>query len=125
MKVTTLLSVIMSTLLLPVPSALSQRAGQHPDALTTFTNVLDQDGFEVSLGAPEPINPAAEWCATNPALPHAFYANDQPYLKVTVPKSAQDHQLTNIFQMREDEAIVMIERGSFDLPTVTHLISGP
>ncbi|HEY3413766.1 MAG TPA: hypothetical protein VGM51_12040 [Armatimonadota bacterium] len=108
MKARLLLTVTMATILWPVPSALSQPAGQRPDALKTFANALDQAGFQVSVGASRPLNPAAEWCAGNPAFPHALYANNQPYLMFLVPKSADDAGLGAVFQMREDEAIVII-----------------
>ena len=45
-----LLSVIMTTVLLLVPSAFAQRAGQNPDPLVRFQNALDQDGFDVTPG---------------------------------------------------------------------------
>jgi hypothetical protein len=108
MKAKMLLTVIMSILLFPVPSALSQHAGQHPGSLTTFTNALAQAGFGVNPGAPYPLNPAAEWCADNPDWPHAYYANDQPYLGFLVPTSPEGSELASVFQMREDEAIVVI-----------------
>jgi hypothetical protein len=101
----------MSTLLLPVPSALSQRAGQHPHALTTFTNTLERDGFDVNTGAPAILNLVAGWCAGTPlpGFDHALYANNQPYLQLLVPKSAQEPgQLAGPFQLGPQEAIVLI-----------------
>ena len=62
MKVTTLLSVIMSSLSMLVPNAFAQRAGHQPDALTTFTNALEHDGFDVNTGVVVPYNLPALWC---------------------------------------------------------------
>jgi hypothetical protein len=97
--------------LLLAPCAFSQRAGQDPDALVRFQNALKQDGFGVTAGAAVILNPVAGWCAGTPLLgfDHAIYANNQPYLQLLVPKSAQEpNQLTGPFQLRADEAIVLI-----------------
>jgi hypothetical protein len=109
MKVTTLLSVIMLTLLLPAPYALSQRAGQDPNALAKFQNALNQDGFDMSTGKVDVWNLAADWCAYKPGVESAWYFNDQPYLQIEVPKPAQEQgQPDIVFQLREDEAVVVI-----------------
>jgi hypothetical protein len=108
MRVTTLLSVIMSTLLLPAPSALSQRAGHHPDALTTFTNALAQDGFDMALGIASAWNVPEEWCASTPGIDTALYANNEPYVVVKVPQTVKGSQLSPYFKLQPDEAIVLI-----------------
>jgi hypothetical protein len=96
-----------------VPCAFSQRAGQDTQALARFQNTLKQDGFDVHPGATAAINVVAAWCAgaTIPgfAFEHAMYSNNQPYLGLRVPKSAREPgQLTSIFQLGSEEAIVLI-----------------
>jgi hypothetical protein len=109
MKAKMLLTVIMSALLLPVPSAFAQRAGRDSDSLTTFTNALDRDGFYVTPGEVGVWNLVAEWCDYTPGVDSAWYFNNEPYLQFRVPKSAQDtDQLDAVFQLRQNEAIVVI-----------------
>jgi len=109
MKVTTLLSVIVSTLLLPVPSAFSQRAGQDTNALAKFQIALNHDGIDLSAGKVEIWNLAADWCAYKPGVDSAWYFNNQPYLQFLVPKPAPDQGEPDIvFKLREDEAVVVI-----------------
>lgn len=50
MKAKILLSVIISTVLLLVPCAFSQQAGQDPHSLDAFQNALKHDGFTVGAG---------------------------------------------------------------------------
>jgi hypothetical protein len=107
------MTVITATLMCPVSSALSQPAGQRPDALKTFTNALERDGFDVNTGATAAINVVAAWCAgtTIPGFPfdHALYSNNQPYLGLRVPISAQEPgKLTGPFKLGPEEAIVLI-----------------
>lgn len=108
MKVTTLLSVIMSSLSMLVPNAFAQRAGHQPDALTTFTNALEHDGFDANTGVAVPYNLPALWCDNPLSEGSAMYANNEPYVVPLVPKSAQDQQLDVMFQLQPDEAIVLI-----------------
>lgn len=109
MRVTTLLSVIMLTVLLPMPSAFSQRAGQDTNALSMFQNELNRDGCDMSTGTVEIWNRAADWCAYKPGVDSAWYSNNQPYLQLLVPKPAQEQgQPEIVFQLREDEAVVVI-----------------
>ncbi len=110
MKLTSLLSVMAATLLLQVPSALSQRVGQRPDAVTTFTNALDQAGFDVRAGAAIAYNRSELWCENAVGDENAWYANNEKYVIPLVPKSAQDPQLDATFQLQPDEAIVLIGR---------------
>jgi hypothetical protein len=110
MKAKILLSVIMSTVLLLVPCAFSKQAG--PDdlrALVRFQNALKQDGFDVTPGAAVAWNLAADWCANKPGVESALYLNNEPYLQVLVPESAQElGQLKSDFRLGPDEAIVLI-----------------
>lgn len=102
-----LLSLIMSTLLSLVPCAFAQHAGQDANALARFQNALKQDGFDVIPGAAGVINMPEEWCAGK--VDNALYANNEPYLQVLVPKSAQaPGQLGSDIQLRPDEAVVLI-----------------
>ena len=52
MKAKILLSVIMSTVLLLVPCAFSQQAGQDPHGEAAFQNALKDDGFMVGAAVP-------------------------------------------------------------------------
>jgi hypothetical protein len=108
MKLTTLLSVITATLLLSAPFACSQRAGRQPDSLTTFTNLLEQSGFDVSTGAAVAYNRAEIWCQDGLGDESAWYANNERYVIPLVPKPAQASQLDPTFQLQPDEALVFI-----------------
>ena len=99
---------IMAMFLLSVPCALSQRSGQRPSALTTFINALNQDGFDVTPGEAAKWNLVEEWCSSKPEIPNAWYSNNEPYLQFKVPKSAGSDVRDAVFQLREDEAIVVI-----------------
>jgi len=108
MKAKILLPLI-SVLLLLVPNAFAQRAGQDPLALDRFQRALESDGFDVTAGAVDVWNMVAEWCAYTPGVDNAWYFNNQPYFQFKVPKSVQEpDQLNAVFQMREDEAVVVI-----------------
>ncbi len=52
MKTKILLFVIISTVLLLVPCAFSQQAGQDPHAPAVFQNALKHDGFMVGAAVP-------------------------------------------------------------------------
>jgi hypothetical protein len=107
MKPKILLSVIISTVLLLVPCAFAQRAGQDPDSLARFQKALERDGFDVAPGAAGFANLPEEWCAGT--VDNALYANNEPYVQVLVPKSAQEPgQLSTDFQLGPDEAVVLI-----------------
>ena len=108
MRARMLLTAIMAALLLPVSPAFAQRGGQKPSALKTFTNALDQDGFAVTLGEVGIWNLVEDWCSSKPGVPNAWYSNNEPYLQFKVPKSAGSDYLDAVFQLREDEAIVVI-----------------
>jgi hypothetical protein len=93
------------------PCSYSQPPGRDGRALAAFQNALQRDGFDVNTGAPAVLNPVAGWCAGTPfpGFDHALYANDQPYLQLLVPKSAQEPgQLTGRFQLGPGEAVVLI-----------------
>ena len=110
MKAKLILTVIMPTLLLPAPSALAQSAGQKPSALTSFTNALNQDGFDVRIGTASVWNLVEQWCAGTHGVDSALFLNVEPYLQVLVPKSAQEPSgaPTSDFHLGADEAIVLI-----------------
>ena len=110
MKTTILLSVIMLASLLPVPCALAQRAGQDANALVRFQKALERDGFYVTPGVAAAWNLPADWCAYTPGIDNALYANNEPYVALQIPKSADDRTLTRYFQLGPDEAIVLIGR---------------
>ncbi len=94
------------SVLLTVPYAYAQRAGQDSNSLVRFQKALERDGFDVAPGVTGVANMPAQWCAGN--VDNALYANNEPYLQVLVPKSAQDLQLVRNFQLRPGEAIVLI-----------------
>lgn len=104
MKAKTVLSIAMTTVLLLVPCAFAQQAGQDPDALVKFQNALRQDGFDVTPGAAGVLNLPEQWCAGT--VDNALYANNEPYVQVQVPNAAG--QLGASFQLRPDEAVVLI-----------------
>ena len=93
------------------PCAFPQPPGQDARALAAFQNALTRDGFDVNAGASAVMNLVQGWCAGTPfpGFDHALYANNQPYLQLLVPKSAQEpNQLTGPFQLGPEEAIVLI-----------------
>ena len=106
MKTKILFSAILAMLFLLLPCAFAQRAGLGPGSLVRFQKALDRDGFEVSAGSTQIMDWAEEYCQGN--LDNAGYVNKAPYLRFLVPTSAQDSTLTEVFQLRPDEAIVLI-----------------
>jgi len=108
MKAKTLLSVIMSTVLLLVPCAFAQRAGQGPRALARFQTLLKQDGFDVQQGRSMSLDMWQEYC--DGVTSSAKYNNKgAPYLTAVVPHLSGDTtQVAYTFQLRPDEAIVFI-----------------
>lgn len=108
MKTKMLLTMIVSMLLLVVPPAFSQRAGQDTKALAAFRNALDQDGFDVTPGEAGIWNLVDQWCSYTEGVSSAWYSNNEPYLQFKVPISAGSNQLNAVFQLHEDEAIVVI-----------------
>jgi hypothetical protein len=93
------------------PYALSQPPGQDARALFAFRDALNQDGFDVNPGAAAVLNLVAGWCSGTPlpGFDHALYANNQPYLQLLIPKSAQEPgQLAGVFQLGPQEAVVLI-----------------
>jgi hypothetical protein len=73
------------------PYAFSQPPGQDPNALIRFQNALQQDGFDVYPGTTIALNFVSLWCAGTPipGYASAMYSNNQQYLQLLVPKSAQ------------------------------------
>lgn len=110
MKAKLLPSVIVLSVLVLILCATAQGAGQDTDArLTAFQARLDQEGFEVTPGLADVWNPLGDWCAGE--IPDAMCVNSGLYLILSVPESATPgaQKLTR-FQVRHDEAIVLIGR---------------
>lgn len=111
MKANSLLSLVIAVLVM-VPGVFAQPKGQDPldsKALSRFKTALMQDGLDVTYGKAEAWNATAEWCEGNVDSAQGF--NNEPYLQVLVPKSAQEPgypALTGEFRLRQDEAIVLI-----------------
>ena len=112
MKTRLITSAVIITLLLAVPGVFAQPGGLDPldsKALSQLQTALKQDGFEVSFGRAEAWNATAEWCEGKVDSAQGF--NNEPYLQVLVPKSAQEPgypALTGEFRLRQNEAIVLI-----------------
>ena len=108
MKAKILFSVI-SALLLLAPCVFAQPVGQDRIALDKFESALNRDGFDVHPGNAGSLNLSEAWCAETPGVEHALYTNMAPYLRLRIPKSADEPQvLADGFQLLPDEAIVLI-----------------
>ena len=110
MKITNLLSLIMATLLLPVPSALSQRAGQITNYVARFQRQLEQSGYTNQPGS-EASSDFNQWyCQSN--LFSAVWANPQASYIATrlpeVPGQAPNLNAPVNWRLRQDEAVVLI-----------------
>lgn len=107
MKAKILLSVIMSMLLM-VPCAFAQQAGQDPRAMDRFENTLKQDGFSVQRGQSMSLDMWQQYC--DGVTASAKYNNKgAPYLTAVVPHLTDDiTKIPYTFQLRPDEAIVFI-----------------
>jgi len=98
----------------PARGTLAQAPGKDDAALARFRTALEQEGFAVNPGATFQLNVVRAWCDEKTPLPgfafdHAFYSNNQPYVGLLVPKSAQEPStLIGTFQMGPTEAIVLI-----------------
>lgn len=112
MKTKILLSVIMSTVFLGVPSTFAQGGRQDWDTLRAFQANLDQGGFDVTTGAAAVWNPLEDFCAGR--IPDAGWVNSGSYLILNVPKEVprpgEKPNLIPRFKIRHDEAIVLIGR---------------
>ena len=82
-------------------------AGQNHGDLGRLQKALDKDGFDVTAGEAVVFNPANDWCKNNTDI-EPMYANTEPYFVLRVPKSATDPEPVIKFQMRADEAIVIV-----------------
>lgn len=106
-----LVSLIIAAVLL-TSYAFAQHTGHGNDALFKFQKMLDHDGLIVTPGKTEIMDWAQEYC--DGILPNAGYVNKVPYLRLRVPITARDPQtrqnpeLVDSFQLRHDEAIVLI-----------------
>jgi hypothetical protein len=105
MKARIVLSVIISAVLLQVPCVFPQQSTQD-SRLAKFKKAIEQDKFVVNSGITDIMDWAQEYC--DGKIANAGYVNKAPYLLVKVPKSAEDSSLTETFQLRPDEAIVLI-----------------
>ncbi len=106
MRAISRLAMLAAALFLLAPCAFAQRSGLDLRKLAQFPTALEDDGFKVSAGSTQMMDWAAEYCRGN--LDNAGYVNKAPYLRFLVPTSAQDPTLTEVFQLRPDEAIVLI-----------------
>lgn len=102
MKTKILTSVVIVMMLLLVPSAFAQQAGQNPQSLNGFTNALTREGLDWSVGGVTTANWAADYCSGK--IEDASYYN-VPSVMPVVP---QDGVNVVDFKLRPDEAIVLI-----------------
>lgn len=111
MKANKLLCIVIA-LLVMVPGVFAQPANLDPldsKHLSRLKTALEQNGFDLSYGRAEAWNATAEWCEGKVDTAQGF--NNEPYLQVLVPKSAQEPGYpasTGEFRLRQDEAIVLI-----------------
>jgi hypothetical protein len=90
---------------------IAQAPGKGDAGLESFRTALEQDGFVVNPGGTTALNFVGSWCAGTPipGYDSALYSNNQRYLQLLVPQSAQyKDQLTTVFQLDPAEAIVLI-----------------
>jgi len=102
MRTKILASVVIVTVLLLVPCAFSQQAGQNPQSLNRFTDALTRDGLDWSVGGVTTANWAADYCSGE--IPNASYYN----VPSVIPVVPQDGVNVVDFKLRPDEAIVLI-----------------
>ena len=91
-----------------VPFGFAQGSTQDCDAICALQKAFEQGGFQVTYGSAEPMNLAEMWCTNVPGVDSAWYSNYEPYIDLRVPKSADDASPQPNFQLRPDEAIVLI-----------------
>jgi hypothetical protein len=108
MKAKIMLSAIISILLLLIPCAFAQQAGQDLGDQAKFRNALAQDGFNVQQGQSMSLDMWQEYCSGETSS--ASYNNQgAPYLAAVVPHLTGDPTVVPYtYQLREDEAIVFI-----------------
>jgi len=107
MKMTMLLSTVMSVLLLlSAQCAFAQRAGQDVDSVAQLRTALEQGGFAVHAGVISTVDWAGMYCRGD--REDAGYVNKAPYLMIQVPSSADPASTVENFKLRPDEAIVLI-----------------
>lgn len=100
------LFMMIAAALLEAPHALSRETAGRHDSLERFQNSLEVDGFVVRKGITDSMNWAEEYCAGK--IPNGGYVNKASYVRVRVPRSSRETELTEVFQLRPDEAIVLI-----------------
>jgi len=108
MKAKIMLSAIISILLLLIPCAFAQQAGQGLGDQTKFQNALAQDGFNVRQGQSMSLDMWQQYC--DGVTSSAKYNNKgAPYVTAVVPHLPGDPTLIPYaFQLRADEAVVFI-----------------
>lgn len=113
-----MISIVLA-LFVQAPAAFSkQKVSDVKDrkghaALDRFQNALEQDGFDVGIGLADTMDWAEQYCLGK--LDSGGYVNKAPYLRMMVPASAQAADCSSqstacdeVFQLRHDEAIVLI-----------------
>jgi hypothetical protein len=89
-------------------AAFAQRTNQDLGDLERFKIALAQDGFVVTPGEVTNYNIAKAWCDNIPGVDSGLYTNNEPYLILNVPESVEKPKPAQVFQVRPDEAIVLI-----------------
>ena len=108
MNVKMLLSKFMSAVILLGSGAFLPTGSQELGDLDKFETALKQDGFIVTPGEVTDYNLAKAWCDNKPGIESGLYTNNEPYLILNVPESAGNPTPAQAFQIRPDEAIVLI-----------------
>lgn len=98
----------MSAVTLLVSGAFVLAEGRELGNLDKFEIALEQDGFIVTPGMATNFNLTKAWCENKPGIESGMYTNNEPYLILNVPESAGNTTPAQAFQIRPDEAIVLI-----------------
>lgn len=98
----------MSAVILLVSGAFVLAEGRELGNLDKFEIALKQDGFIVTSGTTTDYNLAKNWCDNQPGIDSGLYTNNEPYLILNIPVSAGNPTPAQAFQIRHDEAIVLI-----------------
>lgn len=101
--------VVATVLCLPRPSGAAPEPRHGDTRVELFTELLRHDGFEVSPGTASRWDTVDLYCSGT--IESAWYASNEPYLRVQVPRSAQEQQAGTPsvdFRLNPDEAIVLV-----------------